>query len=147
MTVKNIWSQFDKIVEYLLTLPNIATTFTWGIYTWKPIIQPKKWKYMYLQMYSNYPETANDTNWVYAKSSFINFYIVGNDKNTPDAELYDCLDVLCNAINDINQESIELNWFTIYSIRESSQYWVLKETAQNPYIVAQFTFIYKYFYN
>ena len=144
--IKNIWSQLDKIVNYLNTKSSLTTLFTGWIYAWRPIVKPTTWMYLYFMLENNSPKISSDNYWVHSKNALFDFYIIWNNKSKPDVELYQALDTLSNEIRTFWKDKIDLNWFIINSIEEWNQSGVLRDKNENPYIICQFDIIYKYLY-
>ena len=142
--IKNIWSQLDKIQAYLTWIPEIEEVFTGWIFAWKPVIPPTSGKYLWFELINNSPKISNDTTWTTIKSALFHFYIVWNNKSTPDVELYEAIDILSNSVLTAEKDKIILENFEIWNISEWNQSWVVKDTNENPYIMAQYTMIYKY---
>lgn len=144
--IKNIWSNLDKIVWYLKTKSSIVAKFPWGIYAWRPIVQPIWWMYLYFMLENNSPKISSDNYGVYAKNALFDFYIIWNNKSLADVELYEALDLISNEIRTFGKQKIVLDWFEIYSIEEWNQSGVMRDKNENPYLICQFEMIYKYLY-
>lgn len=142
--IKNIWSQIDKIQAYIAWISAVLEVFAGWIFAWKPIIEPKNGKYLWFELINNSPKISNDTTGTTIKSALFHFYIVWNNKSVPDVELYEAIDILSNSILTAEKDKIILEDFEIWNISEWNQSWVVKDTNENPYIVAQYTIIYKY---
>lgn len=80
--------------------------------------------------------------------ALLEFYIIGNDKNMPDVEIYEALDALSNAIVTIGSDDdiIDMGDMIVHSIAEGAQSGILRETDENPYLIAQYNILYKYRY-
>lgn len=140
MSIINIGSKLDKIQAYIEDLE----LFEW-VYAWKPITEPTG-VYLWFEMVNNSPKLWDDSEWTLLKEWLFNFHIVSNDKNTPDVVLYEKLDELSNELRTMNKDKIILDDFEIWNIEEANQSGVLKDIKENPYIIAQYTMIYKYRY-
>lgn len=140
--IKNIGSQLDKIQEYFESIPALSI---FEIYAGKPITQPD-WLYLYFSLANNSAKVWDDSKWTLYKEALFDFVIVWNEKNLPDVELYEALDTLSNSIRTFWKEKIDLTDFTIFSIEEWNQSWILRDTNDTPYLIAQYNFIYKYLY-
>ena len=142
----NIGSKGDKIITYLKNITVVNQMFTWWIFFWKPVIEPKNWPYLYINLENNGVKINSDNKGVRAKVALFDFVIVGNDKTIPDVEMYEMLDLLSNNIRTFNKTSIDLDGFKILNIEEWQQSGVLRTEKENPFIVAQYNIIYQYLY-
>lgn len=88
---------------YLVGKTELNTLFGGRIYAGRPIIIPTG-KYLYFQLVNNLPKISNDRNGTIKKMAVFEFYIVGNDKNLPDVEIYEALDILSNNIVTIGED-------------------------------------------
>lgn len=136
--IANIGSYFDLIKTHIAGL-----SVGFPIYAWKPIWEIS-WVNWYFYLIDNQPVISDDSTGVLEKEAIIEFVIISGDKATPDVVLYEDLDALSNLIVTEAGDKIELPWgFTIYSIQERWQSWILSDTKERPYIVAQYMFRYK----
>lgn len=144
--IVNIWNRGDLITTYLKNIAVVNNKFPWWIYFWKPLIEPAKWMYLYLQLENNSTKISSDNYGIICKTALFDFVIVGNDKSLADVELYEALDLLSNNIRTMDKTSIDLSWFKIMNIEEWSQSWVLRNEKENPFIIWQYNIIYQYLY-
>jgi len=136
--IKNIWSQLSKIETYITDL-NISVP----IYVWKP--PNKEWNYIWFWLVDNSEWITTDRMWqrVLTKQAVLQFTFVWENE-TVDQTLYELLDELSNKILLSSKKDL---WdFIITSIIESSQSGVIRAEKERPYIVGNYIFNYKYYY-
>lgn len=144
--IKNIWAQQSLIRDYIKWKAGINTQFPGNIFVWKPVIAPTTGMYCYFYLDANSDKVSNDYAGTVLKEWTFEFVICWNKKDTPDADIFDALDVLSNAIvTNESSDAINLSWFKIMSIQEGIQSGILRD-IENPYLIARYTFIYKYLY-
>ena len=141
MTIENIWAYMDLIQVWIQW-----TSFSYNVYSWKPVTPPSWW-YCYFRLENNSEKIWDDSTWTHLKEATFDFIIASWDKSTPDADMYILLNELSNVIVTQSWTRIELPWgFIIYSVQEWAQSWVLRDVNENPYLIAQYKFIYQYRY-
>lgn len=145
--IRNIWAYIDELQAYIAGITAVSDVFSTRIYAGKPIIVPTG-KYLYFQLLNNSEKVGNDRVGGTKKMALLEFYIIGNDKNMPDVEIYEALDALSNAIVTIGSDDdiIDMGDMIVHSIAEGAQSGILQETDENPYLIAQYNILYKYRY-
>jgi len=69
-------------------------------------------------MSRNTPKISSDNKGMIYKEALFDFYLISNDKTTPDVVMYEKLDELSNKIRTYNKSQINLNDFIIINIEE-----------------------------
>ena len=136
--IKNIWSQLSKIETYITDL-----SISVPIYVWKP--PNKEWNYIRFWLVDNSEWITTDRvgQRVLTKQAVLQFTFVWENE-TVDQTLYELLDELSNKILLSSKKDL---WdFIITSIIESSQSGVIRAEKERPYIVGNYIFNYKYYY-
>ena len=136
--IKNIWSQLSKIETYITDL-----SISVPIYVWKP--PNKEWNYIWFWLVDNSEWITTDRMWqrVLTKQAVLQFTFVWENE-TVDQTLYELLDELSNKILLSSKKDL---WdFIITSIVESSQSGVIRVEKERPYVVWNYIFNYKYYY-
>ena len=146
--IKNIGAYLSNLQAYIAGKTAISTIFSTRIYAGKPITPPGTGAYMYFQLLNNSELTGDDRSGTTKKKALFEFYLVANDKATPDEDLYTWLDAVSNALVTIggDDDAITLGALKAHSIDEGQQSGVLRETDENPYIIAQYHISYKSLY-
>ena len=141
MTIENIWSYMDLIQDHIASF-----WLSFPIYSWKPIKVPS-WVYWYFRLENNSVSVADDSIGTLQKEATFDFVISSWNKSTPDSDMYENINTLSNVLVIESGDRITLPWgFVIYSIQEWSQSGVLRDISENPYIIWQYIFRYKYRY-
>lgn len=141
MTIENIGAYMDLIQAHIATL-----WLTFSIYSGKPVTVPT-WVYWYFRLENNSEKVWDDSSGTNIKEASFDFVIASWDKSTPDADMYLYLNQLSNVLVTESWTRIVLDgWFTIYSVQEWAQSWVLRDVNENPYLIWQYKFIYQYRY-
>lgn len=138
--ITNIWAKLDLLQAELQTLLNPLNV---QVIAGKPNEEIQDWVYLYFTLETNGEKIWDDSKWTIYKEWLFDFYLVYNDASTPDVVLYEKLNEISNLICF---KTYDLNWFKISSISEWNQSWVLRNTKNNPLIIAQYNIIYKYLY-
>jgi hypothetical protein len=140
MTIKNIWSNFEKIANFLNWKTALTSLFTWWIYAWKPIDVSTELS-LYFSLSSNNAIVRSDRTWkkTLKKRAIIEFVLIANTKSIPEADFYEALDTLSN---ELVWSNYNMDWFKVDSIDEETQSWILYDTNENPLIIANYQFIY-----
>lgn len=142
MTIENIGAYMDLIQAHVASL---WLSFT--VYSWKPVTVPSG-IYGYFRLENNSTKVADDSTGTHQKEATFDFVISSGNKSTPDSDMYENLNELSNAIVTEAGTRITLpGWFIIYSIQEAAQSGVLRDTAENPYLIWQYIFRYQYRYD
>lgn len=143
--IRNIGAYLDELQAHVASFSQITDIFSTRIYAGRPIIVPTTGKYLYFQMLNNSEKVGNDRNGTVKKIALFEFYIIGNDKNLPDVEIYEALDTISNNLVTIGGDDDEIAlWDLImHSISEGAQSGILRETDENPYLIAQYNILYK----
>ncbi len=138
--IKNIWSQFEKIYNFLNWNTTLNTLFSWWIYAWKPIDVSTNLS-LYFSLSSNNALVRSDRTWkkTLKKKAIIEFVLIANNKQIAEADFYEALDTLTN---EIVWSNFNMGWFLVDSIDEETQSWILYDTNENPLIIANYQFIY-----
>lgn len=141
--IANIWAYWDLLQQYISSLN------PWfDVFHGKPIAVVNDTN-CYFHLVSNSEKLWDDSTWTNLKEAVFDFIIISWNKATPDVVIYEMLDTLSNLIITDAWERVTLptSNFIIYSIKEWQQSGVLHDVNENPYLMTQYRFIYKYRYD
>jgi hypothetical protein len=96
--IKNIGAYLNELQAHIAGKAAISAIFSTRVYAGKPVTPPETGAYMYFQMLNNGEAVGDDRKGTLKKRALFEFYIIGNDKELPDVDLYTWLDVVSNAI-------------------------------------------------
>jgi hypothetical protein len=139
---KNIWSHLDKIKTYIENKVNIFDF----IFVWKPV-KNIKGLCLFFSLENNEKQIVTDVRWTERKVWLFDFFVIWETKEMPEVEIYEAYDSFSNLILTDKIENIDLWGFTIHSITEWNQSWILRDSTDRPFLIAQIYISYTYQYN
>lgn len=134
----NFGLKLDKLQEYLQGKMQIP------VFSWKPSSVPKG-PYCYFKMESNSEAIKNDNSALaYMKIASLDFVIASWKSDTPEVEMYELLNKISEIFLQI--DGFSLDDLQINLVEEGQQSGVFRDDNNNPLIIGEYKFHYKYAY-
>lgn len=137
---KNIWAHLDKIRTFILS----KTSDFASVLVWKPL-EAIQGTCLFFALINNSKQISDDVAWINRKKALLDFYIIWESRETAEVEIYEKFDALINAIY-LENWSEDLGDFIIHSIIEWNQSWILRDSIDRPFLIAQIYITYNYRY-
>lgn len=138
---KNIWAYLDEVRTYILTKTSIFSE----VVVWKPMDEVNG-LCLFFSMVNNNKQITNDIKGTERKKALFDFYIIWENKNTAEVEIYEAYDSLANSILTDCSQNIDIWNITIHAIQEWNQSGILRDVKGRPFLIAQITISYTYQY-